>query len=306
MAKINCKYHPTIPARWACRNCQINYCKSCVNKEISSRGPHCPVCHQQLDSLGSANLITPFWQRLGQFFLYPLHPFSTIFLIVLTILSVMLGTGLMPFLFNLVISIVFIKYCYAVLEHTARGHLKPMPISAGLVNDEMELPFKQFVMLAAIFAGNAAVLKHFGIFLFFISISITYLALPANIMVLAMEHSLFAALNPVIVFSVIRRIGLPYLFLYFLMFLLSIASATLMGILDSIFSDTIAYAVTLFASLYFSVVTFHLMGYTLYQYHDQLGHEIDIEADEFDKKQKAIQQSINPELRKIEILIQEG
>ncbi|NNF97718.1 MAG: hypothetical protein HKM94_12405, partial [Halobacteria archaeon] len=306
MSKVNCKYHTDIPARWACRNCQINYCKACIKDEGHGHDPHCPVCRQQLESLGSANLVIPFWQRLGKFFLYPLHPQSTLFLIVLTILTVMLSGGLMGFLLYLVISIVFIKYCYAVLEDTALGHLKPMPISKGLINDEMELPFKQFVMIAAIFAGNAAVLKNLGVFMFFISISITYLALPANIMVLAMEHSLFAALNPVIVFSVIRRIGAPYFLLYFLMFMLSVASATMMEILVSVFHIKIAYALTIFTSMYFSVVTFHLMGYTLYQYHDELGYTVDVEADEFDNKQKAIQESVNPELREIEILVQEG
>ena len=306
MSKVKCKYHADIPARWACRNCQINYCKACIKDDGHGRDPHCPVCRQQLESLGSANLVTPFWQRMGKFFLYPLHLQSTIFLIVLTILTVMLSGGLMGFLLYLVISIVFIKYCYSVLEDTALGHLKPMPISKGLINDEMELPFKQFIMIAAIFAGNAAILKHLGVFMFFISISITYLALPANIMVLAMEHSLFAALNPVIVFSVIRRIGAPYLLLYFLMSMLSIASATMMDILVSIFHIKIAYALTIFTSMYFSVVTFHLMGYTLYQYHDVLGYNVDVEADEFDIKQKSMQESVNPELREIEILIQEG
>ena len=306
MSKINCKYHTDIPARWACRNCQINYCKVCIKDDGQGRDPHCPVCRQQLDSLGSANLVTPFWQRLGNFFLYPLEPQATLFLVVLTVLTLMLSGGLIGFLLYLVISIVFIKYCYAVLEDTALGHLKPMPISKGLINDEMELPFKQFIMLAAIFAGNAAVLKHLGVFMFFISISITYLALPANIMVLAMEHSLFAALNPVIVFSVIRRIGAPYFLLYFFMFMLSVASATMMDILVAMFNIQIAYALTIFTSMYFTVVTFHLMGYTLYQYHDELGYKIDLEADEFDDKQKAIQASVNPELRETEILIQEG
>lgn len=306
MSKVNCKYHTDIPARWACRKCQINYCKACIKDDGHGRDPHCPVCRQQLESLGSANLITPFWQRLGKFFLYPLDPQATLFLVVLTVLTLMLSGGFMGFLLYLVISIVFIKYCYAVLEDTALGHLKPMPISKGLINDEMEVAFKQFIMIAAIFAGNAAVLNHLGVFMFFISISITYLALPANIMVLAMEHSLFAALNPVIVFSVIRRIGAPYFLLYFLMFMLSVASATMMDILVSIFDITIAYALTIFTSMYFTVVTFHLMGYTLYQYHDELGFTIDVEADEFDNKQKALQESVNPELREIEILIQEG
>lgn len=306
MSQVTCKYHTDIPARWACRNCQINYCKACTKDEGQGRDPHCPVCRQAMESLGSANLVTPFWQRMGKFFLYPMDPQSILFLVVLTILTVMLSGGLIGFLLYLVISIVFIKYCYAVLEDTALGHLKPMPVSKGLINDEMELPFKQFIMIAAIFAGNAAVLKHLGVFMFFISISITYLALPANIMVLAMEHSLFAALNPVIVFSVIRRIGAPYLLLYFLMFMLSVASATMMDVLVSLFNIDIAYALTIFTSMYFSVVTFHLMGYTLYQYHDELGFNVDVEADEFDDKQKAMKENVSPELREVEILIQEG
>ena len=74
MPAVNCKYHPTTPARWQCNHCHISFCPSCVTQKDSLAVPDCPVCRRACDSLGAENLITPFWLRLNMFFIYPAYP----------------------------------------------------------------------------------------------------------------------------------------------------------------------------------------------------------------------------------------
>src|SRR4051794_10247092 len=69
--------------------------------------------------------IVPFWARLPKFFVYPLH------LGALVMIAVSMGLAyvaqFLPFTFWVLslISIGFVRYGFAVLEHTARGHLTP-------------------------------------------------------------------------------------------------------------------------------------------------------------------------------------
>ena len=67
--------------------------------------------------------IVPFWSRLPSFFLYPLH-FGAVALILVSMALAYVAQYTF-FVFGLLglISIGFVRYGYAVLENTARGHL---------------------------------------------------------------------------------------------------------------------------------------------------------------------------------------
>ena len=306
MAQITCKYHPQIPARWYCPSCQINYCKSCMPSDKTKRGPYCTVCKERLQSVGTGNAITPFWIRSGKFFLYPLHWIPLSFLIILTVLNAQFDTSLMGKLIQFAISIVFMKYAYAVLENTALGHLKPLPINANVINEELELPFKQILLIFAIGAANVSVFKTLGFNAFAVTVVISSVAFPANVMVLAMEHSFFSAFNPILVISLIKRIGAPYFLLTFLLLMLLSASGTMMNVLYSTVSYSNFVLISSFVSMYFMLTMSHLMGYTIYQYHEQIGYIIEQEDDEDVKNKKKNPVPSNPELRHFEILLQEG
>ena len=304
MGSLNCKYHPDIPARWQCAHCQIDFCKQCINQVDERYLPSCPVCQRQLQSLGSANLIAPFWSQPGKFFHYPMQLNSLLFICLLTFIGVLLSGSFFGFLFTIVLGFIFLKYCFAVIEDTAVGHLKPLPVTQAMVSMEMELPFKFFVMLIAIFFGQQWIGSHLGFMAFIIALLISTLAMPANIMVLAMEHSLLSALNPLVVFPVIFRIGAPYLFLWLLLFLLQVSEATTLNVLVNILPYEAAYSVFLFTNMFFSVVMAHLLGYVLYQYHEKIGFRIEQEADNFAKDSSLV--DIPQELRASEVLIHEG
>jgi tetratricopeptide (TPR) repeat protein len=320
MAVVTCKYHPQTPARWRCEPCQINFCPSCV-KTTGQRAPDCPVCKRELSSLGSGNLIKPFWARLRNFFLYPLYPGPLIVLCVLAVIAFLLIQ--MPgwyyridflfwriprnFLFALPFLFVFLKYAQSVLEETAHGHLKPKPLSAEQLTENGLIVIKLLVLLMVFSLIQFSALDLFGQVGKHLTEFVLSFATPAAIMVLAMEDKLFSALNPATVGSVILRIGTPYIILFVLFYLLQIARDTMIALLAEAVNPSLGATIFVFVSMYFYLIMFNMMGYLLYQHHEELGFSIDVDVDEYlDKKKEVADVEVSPELRAVEILIHEG
>lgn len=320
MAVVTCKYHSQTPARWRCESCQINFCPGCINI-TGQRTPDCPVCKRELSSLGSANLIKPFWTRLRDFFLYPLHPAPLLVLCVLTAIAFLLIK--MPgwyhridflfwriprnFLFALPFLFVFLKYAQSVLEDTAHGHLKPKSLSSGQLTENGLIVIKLLLLLLVFNLIQFSALDLSGQVGRRITEFVLAFATPAAIMILAMEDKLLSALNPAVVGSVILRIGAPYIILFALFYLLQIARDTMIGLLAGVMDPFLGATVVVFISMYFYLIMFNMMGYLLYQHHEELGYSIDVELEEYpEKKKKAQEEEVSPELRAVEILIHEG
>lgn len=307
MATVTCKYHVQTPARWACAHCQINFCVDCVAKpKQAGKSPHCPVCDKDLTSLGAGNVVVPFWYRLGKMFLYPAYLAPLILLLVITGSFYLFAFFPFPVgpLLDVVLFVVFFKYAYVALEDTAHGHMTPRELSSDALTDNMVLPFKQFVLMAALGGVNFTIYDMFGSVMGWLTYFLIIFAIPACTMVLAMEHSFFKAFNPLLVFTVIRRIGLSYLLMFGLINLISGAAGTLAGMLQESISPKIAALIYTFAGMYFTLIVFHLMGYLLYQYHEELGYSVEIETDVHAATNQGAY--VGPELRAVEILIAEG
>ncbi len=306
MTRIYCKYHPTVPARWTCRACQINFCGRCMRAE-GGDSPRCPVCHQAAESLGSGNVIEPFWQRLQAFFAWPLQPQPLLFMLGLTALGVLIevffGGSLIGWLVGgIVLYVVFLKYAYTVLERTAEGELDPVPVTWNTIATELELPFKQFFVIFLLYAVTASLDQAGFTGLALLSLFLGALMLPASIMVLAIEHRLLMAINPIVLVDVMRRIGPPYLLLWLFLFLLMSGSDEVAWYLHRWLPSAFAAPISGLVSYYVTLVIFHLMGYVIYQYHEALGFTVaQPPAPETEDEAEAV-----PGLREVEILFHEG
>jgi hypothetical protein len=321
MAAVTCKYHTQTPARWRCESCQINFCPSCV-KSIGNRPPDCPVCKRELSSLGSANLIKPFWARLREFFLYPLHAGPLIVMVLLTVVAFLLvqvpgWSYRIDFLFwriprNLLFALpflfAFVKYAQSVLEDTAHGYLKPKPLSSEQLTENGLIVIKMFFILLVFDLIEFTALDLFDQVGKHIVEFVLAFATPAAIMVLSMEDKLFSALNPATVGSVILRMGGPYIILFVLFYLLQIARDTMIVLLAGKMNPSLAASVFVFVSMYFYLIMFNMMGYLLFQHHEELGFGIDVDVEDYPetKKKKTPELEVSPELRAVEILIHEG
>lgn len=304
MSVIPCKYHPDRPARRACRACHINFCGSCAPAPAGRTAPVCPVCEAELTSLGAGNVITPFWQRLPRFFLYPANPTSLALIVLLSGLSALAGIFFFGFLVQLVVIIVFAKYAYAVLEQTAKGYDSP-PDFSGAAAGELELPFKQILVFFVFAFANFAIYDLFGPLAYGLSLLLTDVAIPASVMVLAIQHSFFSALNPLTLGTMIVRIGLPYFVLVLFLSLLLGGPSIALGMIAELLPEWAVFPLYNFVLMYFALIMFALMGYVIYQYHEELGYPIEIEP-ESGALPETESEPGNPALRQSEILIKEG
>ncbi len=278
------------------------------------------MCKGTLDSLGAENLITPFWLRMREFFIYPAYASPIILILVLTLLAFLIRyvpgwdidiniLGLeIPrnsiFVFPFII--VFLKYAQTVLEDTAHGYLKPTAIDSDKLFGNGIIVFKLLAILLAFKLLTSAALDMFDQTGYFIANVLTSISLPAAIMILAIEHRFSSAMNPITIYSVITRIGLPYFIMFMMFYLLDIAQSFLLALLQQHIDPSLSFAVYVFLTMYFYIITFNMMGYILYQHHEVLGFSIDVEMHEQEEDKQFDTVGVSPEMREVEILIHEG
>ena len=309
MAKSFCKYHPDVPARWVCRQCQINFCKHCIQIE-NDENPTCPVCGQHAESLGAANLIRPFWYRIPQFFLFPLQFPPLLFMLLLTVLSIVVNkvpSEIMPFgiLIEIAMFMLFMKYAYVVLEHTAQGYLQAQRIRGKLITENLETPFKQLFIVYVFFIGLSELSELDDKAPLYIGMLFTALIFPASIMVLAVEHRFLRAINPIVLMATIRRIGSAYFIMCAFLLMLLMSAMQVADIMVEYLPDSIYMPAGNFIIMFFALIMFNMMGYVLYQYHEKLGYQIHKEYNEPNDPDSWPHET-EPELRSIEILFNEG
>ena len=321
MSVVNCKYHTSTPARWHCHHCQISFCPGCVTETKSGHAPGCPVCKRQLHSLGSENLVTPFWERLGGFFAYPAHPGPLLLILALSAITFLIGQ--VPAAWNITFNVfiwridliyiflfpflvLFLNYAYNVLDDTAHGYLKPAEITAERLVGNSIVVFELLLIILFFELFEIAARSFFNEPGYHTASVLTSLVTPAVIMVLAIDKNFMNAINPVSVMSIITRIGMPYFIMFVLFYLLGVAQDYLMDILLQYIDQSFSLAVFAFVTMYFYLIMFNMMGYTLYQHHGVLEYSIDIEMHQQEDGSQFDTVNVSPEMRAVEILIHEG
>jgi tetratricopeptide (TPR) repeat protein len=215
---------------------------------------------------------TPFWHRLPRFFLYPLSVGA-----LMRMAGYSLFGGLAMFippmfgaLLSLILWIVFLKYAFVVMERTAGGQFDEPNDVDGQDGDAAQV-IRQFVLFLVFGILFAALGYLLGIPGFVIGAILINVLPPAGIMIIAVTRSLLEALNPFRIYFFIRTIGTPYLALCFILISLTSSGAWLKGFMYSHIHSWLALPVLSFVEFYFALMTYHMMGYVIYQYHDELG-----------------------------------
>ena len=231
---------------------------------------------QNLKTVTEVPDIPPFWTRLPQFFLYPLHLEPLLYLFLLSSLpplGLVLSSPLAFFVILLGVWLAFVHYAYKVLDQTARGLLKPDQLSPHQDPERNSLPYKQFAVFMIYGVLNAFALEKSWL-LYGLTLIFTTLATPASIMILTMSRSFRSAINPLAQIGMMRAIGWPYLSLCAFLFLLMSSMKTMQLFLASRISPFLLLPVLNFVAMYFALIMFNMMGYVIYQYHALLGVRI--------------------------------
>ncbi|MFJ2988561.1 tol-pal system YbgF family protein [Collimonas sp. NPDC087041] len=231
--------------------------------------------------------ITPFWQRLPQFFLYPAQPqllwhpavyaligaglwmlggygedggFSPLILII----TVLVGIG---FLVDLM------RQAFRVLEQTSLGNLRHADFDEP--NDVHKMSPYKLLLVVLVQGFFIAILGEIHPLLLLAGNAVANLMLPACIMVLGHTHSFTEAINPFNVFKMIKAVGWPYLALWVFGFILNQSAPVLIALFVGKLPIVLLVGLGIFAFAYFTLVGFNLMGYTMYQYHQEIGYSPD-------------------------------
>jgi len=278
----------------------------------------CPACDKALRKLSTAHAIPPFWKRMPDTFRYPLNGGSLSYLIGLAFFSLLFFVPLWPVVVvaALMLPLMILRYAFSVLQHTAMGHLTPPKLSLNLQMRELALPLKLFAVIITLGLLMTLILFPFGVSpnaIQAVAFILNQLVLPAMVVLLAVHSSFFRAINPVDIGFVISTIGRPYLALCGVLLLLSSGPASAQFLLINILPLWLLTMLNVFIMGFFTVVTFHLLGYVVYQYHEYLGIKPEIEYDVkpfAPGKAKAAGNQLNassyPVLQKVRLLIKEG
>jgi len=227
--------------------------------------------HRHAPSPARAQIV-PFWNRLREISLYPTRSGALTTIIVLAVcqLVAFFPLGFFGWIAQLLIWVALYKYAFECLRATADGRLEPPEVAVSV---EDSLGWSQIWLQVAFFVLNVAGLVVLGpVGGAFVGIFLA-VALPGAIMSLAMDQNLGHALNPLTWISIMARLGWPYIAVAALYFVFNIsqryAQALVLPVLPPVISTVAFYFITNYAV----VATFHLMGYLIYQYHDEIGYE---------------------------------
>jgi tetratricopeptide (TPR) repeat protein len=256
------------------------------------------------------NLIEPFWNRMPRIFSYPISVPSLILMAVLALATMFFsGPGLFSSLMKGVMWLVLIKYSFESLKATAGGNLKPPPVNAQTISDDFHQVFKQFVIYIAIFLAFGWISFHAGLLIGFAFLMAALFFVPSMIILLVTTGGLLHALNPVMFVGLTLRIGWAYLLMYFFLFLLGSAPAYLFQFLIKFLPAELHLLLYGFAESFYTIVSYHLMGYVILQYHDKIGYKVAFEDFNDPDSEEYKPKEVDPDedvLREVAPLIQEG
>lgn len=219
--------------------------------------------------------ITPFWQRIPKFFLYPFHTAPLLYIAALAAASV-LAEFLPTFLVELCILVATLRYAFRIMEQTSLGYLTPEQHELEAKPERVNLPYKLVGMLLAwglIVGLIAGINPFFG----FVANFVVTLALPASVMSLAASNSFAQGLNPAKCLEIMKAVGKPYIALWVFLYLLMSGAFVVLPLIAPLFSEWLLLPVVNFVFIYFTLVMFNMMGYCLYQYHSSLGLDVKVE-----------------------------
>ena len=257
-------------------------------------------------SASSSTTFTPFWHRLPSFFLFPMKINSIMRIAGYSIvggLSVILP-DMIGSVLRLILWIIFLKYAFVVMERTAKGQFDEPNGMNGDEGDASQV-MRQFAMLVLMALLFLLLTYMFGKVGYGIGWLLFNVITPAGIMIIAVTRSLGEALNPARILFYIKTIGSPYLALCFVLFSVSSSGAWLQGFLSHSMSSWMAVPLLSFIEFYFVLITYHMMGYVIYQYHEGLGVETEVSFEQAEAKLSPGKVA-DPVLAKLSSLIANG
>lgn len=222
--------------------------------------------------------LPPLRERWPQVFAYAVHPAAASTIVAIAATMVALSLIPLGWLLGLAAWAGLFKYGFEVLRWTANGRDRPPEISFT-VSDEIGLYavlllvlIELLLFLITLFYGPIPALI-LGVLLM--------VAMPAVVMILALEEGLARALNPLAWLMLMSRLGNQYFILVGFFCAALITQSFLAVVFRSALPGFVADFITFCIVNYFLLTTFHLIGSVIYENRDSLGYtgHLELSAD---------------------------
>lgn len=223
----------------------------------------------------TAKTIEPFWNRLGAITTYPLQGAAFTTIVLYGALSLIrLFPGILGVVLSLIVAAFFYKYASTVLVETAHGRLRAPDFAGGDQDNSGWVQVRVQILMTlmaivALIVLPSPLLKLGG--LAFIA-----LALPGATMSAATDRNTLHAVNPATWLAIMGRLGGPYFAVAVLCGIILFCQLNAQALLIAMFPGLPVWLVLIALAVisnYATIAIFHLMGYLIYQYHENLGWE---------------------------------
>jgi hypothetical protein len=248
-----------------------------VDEGVHEALPRCLYCGSKTSYIGIKADALPFWRRLDKSFRYPMK--TSILLLILFACFFEIAASFAPLPVYIILSLwavgIIFKYGITCLYETAMGHMNPPDITSSLNFNDGTILVIKFLAIGfgvVVISGKIAIFAGDNVARFFIYCFVA--ATPAAIILYALTDSLRSAVNPFKVFSLIVTIGLPYGLLLGLLLMMR-SSVFVLQELVALEASYLSAVAQSFIQYFYLIVTFHIMGYMIFQYQDELGYKVE-------------------------------
>jgi hypothetical protein len=174
----------------------------------------------------------------------------------------------------------FFKYAFVLFDHTSRGFDEPPVLDAKMMNPiDEQRPLAQLVIILLLGGAAFWCYRTFGTAVASLVAVVSLLILPASVAILGLEGNIFKAIYPVAWLHLIKGLGVLYLLVLALIFLIYLIVFTL-GRLD--LWPSIRIAVSMFGVL----SVFSVLGGAIFERREQLGIETWVSPEQEAEKQR--------------------
>jgi hypothetical protein len=239
------------------------------------------------------------WQQLPHILAYPLKGYA---LPVIIFVSLLLWVGLnfLP-LGAIILMIVLswtLKYAYAVLENTIFGHSTPPMFSSDMWFSSNQRPLKQLFFLFTVFGITGLIRQVAGDIPALFVFTLALLLMPASAVIIAIQDSLFSALNPLTLILLAKRIGSAYIIVSLLFSL---------PMLLFLFFPEIPLLFRVMGFVYLLFMTFHFIGFIVYHRRESLGLDVSFSPErEVEAQKQAQDKQLGDILYEVHVLARGG
>jgi hypothetical protein len=221
-----------------------------------------------MNTISGVSQLPPFWDRLPKIYRYPLSFDALVTLIFIGLVSAFFSESTLA---TLVTIIAITLYSFTCLDQTANGDLDAPGLEACFSGSLKPLLFVLIIVAAALLSLTL-ISKHLGLGFEILFATFYLCALPASLIVIAVEGNLLSALDPSKLISIIKATGTSY-FVMLLFILVMVASTyALTSFLIRGEPGFFNYFISSLVNNYYWIVICHIMGYVVYQNQSSLGY----------------------------------